>query len=76
MHSDNCSSGEFSPERFLCTKLTARGMGISHRTLEDWRLKGCGPTFRKIGRAVRYLWGDVLDFMDSRARTNTGNAPV
>jgi hypothetical protein len=70
------SPGGYSPDQFLCTKQTARGMGISHRTLEDWRLKGGGPTFRKIGRAVRYLWGDVLDFMDSCARTNTGNPPA
>lgn len=45
---------------------------ISERTLEDWRLRGGGPRYTKVGRLVRYLRADVLAFLERGARTNTG----
>lgn len=36
------------------TKEAARALRVSHRTLEDWRLKGGGPPFNKnrTGRSL------------------------
>jgi hypothetical protein len=44
---------------FLNTKLAARFLGLSNRTLEDWRLTGRGPRFRRFGRRVVYSYGDL-----------------
>lgn len=58
----------------LCTKQAARLLGCSHRTLEDWRLRGNGPRFLKLGRAVRYRMADLAEFMDKQTFSNTGEA--
>ena len=48
-------------------------LGISPRTLEDWRLRGGGPVFRKLGRRlVRYVRDDLEAFIEDAARANTG----
>ncbi|MFI4975061.1 MAG: helix-turn-helix transcriptional regulator [Caulobacterales bacterium] len=61
-------------DRYVCTKEAARVMTVSHRTLEDWRVRGCGPVYRKLGRAVRYSLADLAAFMDGAALMNTGGA--
>jgi hypothetical protein len=59
--------------RLLSTTEAGRLLGVSPRTLEDWRLRGGGPLFRKIGRRiVRYLLSDLLAFVRGAARANTG----
>lgn len=35
---------------------------ISISLLQQWRCKGCGPKFKKIGRTILYQKADVLDF--------------
>lgn len=45
--------------KLLTTKEIARKYGISHRTLESWRLNGKGPRFLRIGDSIRY---DVDEF--------------
>ena len=62
----------FSGVATMSTKEAARFLGISHRTLEDWRLKGTGPTFIKWGRTVRYRWSDLWDFLGGEGYRNTG----
>ncbi len=32
---------------------------IPVKTLAQWRSKGTGPQYRKVGRHVRYDWADV-----------------
>lgn len=60
-------------ERLLSTAEAGRLLGVSPRTLEDWRLRGGGPLFRKLGRRlVRYLSSDLLAFIAEAARANTG----
>lgn len=58
----------------LTNKEAARKLGISHRTLEDWRLTNRGPRFVKLGRLVRYRLPDLLDFMDRNSFMNTAQA--
>ena len=60
----------------LSTKQAARMIGVSDRTLEDWRLRGIGPRFVKIGRLVRYRPADVVSFVDRPTFRNTGEARV
>ena len=40
----------------------ARRLGVSRFTVRSWRLKGVGPRFLKMGRAVRYRPQDVDDY--------------
>ncbi len=57
----------------LSTAEASNYLGISPRTLEDWRLRGGGPLFRKLGRRlVRYLKADLAAFVADAARANTG----
>lgn len=44
---------------FLDTDHTAKYIGVSVRTIEDWRQKGRGPAFVKLGRLVRYRLSDL-----------------
>ena len=67
-HADNVVPMLFS------TKQAARMIGVSDRTLEDWRLRGIGPRFAKIGRLVRYRPADVMSFIDRPTFRNTGEA--
>lgn len=40
----------------------AMRLGVSRFTLRAWRLKGHGPKFLKMGRAVRYRPDDVDEY--------------
>ena len=60
-------------ERLLNTVEAAERLATSHRTLEDWRLRGGGPVYRKLGkRIVRYDPADLEAFIALGIRTNTG----
>lgn len=50
----------------------ARFLSMSVRTLEDWRYKGGGPAYYKLGRRlVRYRRADLEKFLAAGARINT-----
>jgi excisionase family DNA binding protein len=40
----------------------ATRLGVSRFTVRSWRLKGVGPRFLKMGRAVRYRLEDVQEY--------------
>ena len=40
----------------------ASRLGVSRFTVRSWRLKGVGPRFLKMGRAVRYRTQDVDEY--------------
>jgi predicted DNA-binding transcriptional regulator AlpA len=40
----------------------ATRLGVSRFTVRSWRLKGVGPRFMKMGRAVRYRPQDVDEY--------------
>ena len=48
--------------------------GLSVRTLERWRLEGCGPRFVRVGRRVMYEPSALADFVRRRSRTSTREA--
>ena len=58
----------------LNTQMTAQYLGLSCRTLEKWRTTGEGPTFRKLGGAVRYLQSDLENFVKESIRETTGDS--
>jgi len=40
--------------------------GFTYRTLVDWRWRGKGPRFERIGRSIRYRWSALDDFMHGK----------
>ena len=51
-----------SEKRTLTEVEVAARLGVSRFTVRSWRLKGFGPRFLKMGRAVRYRPQDVDDY--------------
>jgi Helix-turn-helix domain len=42
------------------------------KTLAEWRSRGLGPLYFKIGRDVRYAWADVYAWLaEQTARTRS-----
>ena len=52
----------------------ARRLGVSRFTVRSWRLKGIGPRFLKMGRAVRYRAQDVEEY-ERQALVDTRGTP-
>jgi hypothetical protein len=50
---------------------TAEFLGVSTRTLQAWRVRGGGPSFMKLGRAVRYQRRELIAFQRQRTVSNT-----
>lgn len=62
----------------LLTEDEAAGfLNLSSRTLQAWRVRGCGPKFVKVGRSVHYQVEDVQEFVKGNVRHSTsGKSPV
>ena len=56
------SSFASSDKRTLTDVEVAARLGVSRFTVRSWRLKGFGPRFLKMGRAVRYRPQDVDEY--------------
>lgn len=52
----------------------AQLLGLSARTLQAWRVRGGGPRFMKIGRAVRYQRHELLAFQEANTFKSTTEA--
>jgi len=55
------------------TQQAAAYFGISHRTLESWRISGNGPRFIKLGRLVKYNQSDLDEYISNQTRFNTSS---
>ena len=68
---------QWTPADIIGTAELARRTGTGRSTWEKRRMHGppASPPFFKIGASVRYRWGDVLDWLEARARTSTSEAP-
>jgi hypothetical protein len=49
-------------------------LAVSLSWLAKARLRGDGPNFVKVGRAVKYQRSSLLDYVKSRTRTSTSQA--
>lgn len=55
-------------DRLLLPDEAAAWLGMSPRTLSDWRIAGTGPRFVKIGRLVRYRVADLQEWVAARTQ--------
>ena len=58
---DRSRSDPFRRKPLTDVEVASR-LGVSRFTVRAWRLKGHGPKFLKMGRAVRYRPEDVDEF--------------
>jgi excisionase family DNA binding protein len=65
---------EKQPPGLLYEQEAAHFLSLSVRTLQAWRVRGGGPRFCKIGRAVRYRRSDLATWVDAQIRTSTSDA--
>ena len=59
---------------FLDTRRAATYLGLSHRTLDGYRVSGAGPAFHRFGNRVRYRMADLETWAEQRRATTTAEA--
>lgn len=59
----------------LTEAVAAARLGLKVATLRAWRHQGRGPAFVRLGRAIRYLSGDVDQFLSANRHSPTGDSP-
>ena len=65
--------GTIEPE-FIDTRQAAAWLGLSHRTLEGYRVSGGGPAFHRFGNRVRYRRADLDAWAAKRGAITTAQA--
>ena len=65
------TDAENNPNQLMTEKDVAGLICITPRALQNWRLRGGGPEYVKIGRSVRYQRSDVMKFIEERKRKHT-----
>lgn len=62
----------YRPNDLLSAKQAAAVLGLSAKTLSNWRVSGKHPLkYCRIGGAIRYLYSDVQSFANGNKRTST-----
>jgi excisionase family DNA binding protein len=56
---------EIERDALLGEVQAAKLLNLSTRTLQAWRIKGCGPAFVRAGRAIRYRKKDLDGWVDA-----------
>lgn len=49
----------------------AEALGTTERTLSEWRIRGSGPAYLRIGRSVRYVPLDVDSWLLAQQHRST-----
>jgi len=64
-----------NPDRLINSTEAAEMLGIRPQTLVTWRSTGKSPlrAIRVGSRAIRYRYGDIIEFIESQRET-TGDA--
>lgn len=65
-------SPEYKPDDLLDTLQAARVLGLSKKTLNNWRSSGIhNLQYSRIGGAIRYQYRDLIAFSNSNKHLNT-----
>ncbi len=59
---------------FMDTRAAGVLLGLSHRTLEGYRVSGGGPAFHRFGNRVRYRRSDLDAWAAERRAGTTAQA--
>ncbi len=52
--------------KYLTTAQAAEALSLSKSTLDNWRSQGRGPSYIKVGGAVRYRIADIESWVESQ----------
>lgn len=63
-------------KRLISSKQAAEMLGTTAGTLKSWRCRGLGPTWVKLGTAVRYDVEELLDFVKNNTHVPSVRALV
>ena len=55
------------PEPLAEPPAVAEVLGVPEHTLAQWRSRGKGPDYIKVGRHVRYRWSAVNMWLDEQS---------
>ena len=60
----------------VSAKRAADILGVSPRTLANWRWRGgnWGPPYVKIGRSVRYSFSEIVNWIEENSFSSTSEA--
>jgi excisionase family DNA binding protein len=61
-------------EALLTVNEAAALLKLGRGTLDNWRVKGCGPRYVKFGRHVRYAKNDLAAWVAAKTRQSTSDA--
>jgi len=62
------------PDRLLNEREAATFLGYTIRALQNWRLRGGGPTYVKVSeRSIRYRRRELMAWVEKRLRTSTSD---
>jgi excisionase family DNA binding protein len=54
----------------------AKRLGVTARTLANWRWQGRGPRFVRVGRKIRFRLSDLAAWLDTQTRASTTDRGV
>jgi hypothetical protein len=57
-----------SPDELQTEEVTAVELKVKPPTLTQWRFRGIGPKYIKVGRAVFYRRADVAEWLGAQRR--------
>jgi predicted DNA-binding transcriptional regulator AlpA len=62
------------PDRWVDERELAPILGLSCNTLKNWRARGQGPPFSRLGpKAIRYRLREAMAWAESQGRTAPAN---
>jgi predicted DNA-binding transcriptional regulator AlpA len=68
------SQTEVLTQSLVNENVAAKYLGLSPRTLQNWRVRGGGPLFVRISnRSIRYRPSDIQDWIEERIRRSTSD---
>jgi predicted DNA-binding transcriptional regulator AlpA len=68
------SSADMPSPNLINENIAADLLGLSPRTLQNWRVRGGGPLFIRISnRSIRYRPSDIQDWIQERVRRSTSD---
>lgn len=60
------TTATYQPDSMLDTQAAAEVLGLRPQTLHEWRTRRVGPPYRKLGRAVRYVYVEIIAWRDAQ----------
>lgn len=75
LNAPDSASEQYQPHRSsnFTEEQAAEFLHLKKKTLQAWRVRGAGPPFLKLGKAVRYRISDLETFVMESMRTSTSD---